>query len=396
VLLGVAAMVWVAAGTLNVGCVFDLGEVVPAAAGGSNANGGSGGAGQGGAGGAGGNTPVAMRSRVTLDGSLLDETLVDFPIALALEPNQVDATTAGVDGSGLRFYDDTGRLIPHEIERWVPGGTSHVWVRVPTVLLGAETVLWARSGEEGVPALPTSDVWTAYEGVFHFADSLPMGPVRDASPNAREGTPIGLDAANVTEALIGPGYLFDGVDMAPSPHILLGDVDAFRVPADGALTVELWFKRSSPTAELGFLAGMEECCLGWGINLLPVPLQMRNLVGTGDCCSGATAYTYAQYPLGSDDDTAWHYNVAVFDRENGVATAYLDGVEASTDTIVASTLANQGPLRLGANFAGDDGFDGLMDEVRLRASTLTPAWITFTYATTLGTVVTVGQPEPIP
>ena len=38
------------------------------------------------------------------------------------------------NGADLRFVDaDDSTLLDHEIESWNPGGTSYVWVRVPTI-----------------------------------------------------------------------------------------------------------------------------------------------------------------------------------------------------------------------------------------------------------------------
>lgn len=380
-------------------CVFELGDVVEPAAGGAGgeAPGGGGGAGaQGGQGGEG--ISMARRTRIELDTTALGAALADFPLLVQLTNSHVDYALAGTDGAAVRFYAEDGTtLLAHEIERWVVDATSHVWVRLPTVAPGGNVVLWMHVGESSPPApLAPTSVWNAYESVYHFADPIPGPLVRDATANGRHGTPVGMDVTHVAESLFGAGYLFDGNDAA-SPHVDLGSDAAFRVPPGGVLTAEVWFRRSSASGDLGYVLGMEGCCLGWGMTVLGPPLQFRSVLGVDNCCTNADSYSYAQYNMpGGDGDVAWHHSVSVMDRGSDQHVSYLDGIERETQPVVSTAHDGQGALKLGANFSGLNGFDGYIDEFRLSTRAVPPAWIELEYETMTGSGVTIGSPEPLP
>lgn len=377
-------------------CVFELGEVVDPAAGGAGGEA-LGGGGAGADGGAGGTTSTAQRTRIELDTSAVGAELTDFPLLVQLTASHLDHALAA-DGAALRFYAEDGTtLLAHEIERWVADATSHVWVRLPTVTPGADVVLWLHVGEPNPPAaLAPTSVWTAYEAVYHFADPIPGPLVRDATANGRHGTPVGMDATHVAETLFASGYVFDGTD-GTSPHVDLGSDAAFHVPPGGVLTAEVWFRRSSPGGDLGYLLGMEGCCLGWGMAVLGPPLQFRSLLGVDNCCTNTGSYSYAQYNIpGGDGDVVWHHSVSVLDRGSDLHLGYLDGVVRDTQPVVSTALDGQGALKIGANFAGEDGFDGYLDELRLSSRVVPAAWIELQYETMTGFRVTIGSPEPLP
>ena len=74
------------------------------------------------------------RVPLTLNGSTLGSSLEQIPVLVVLNPSRVDYRSGAADGRDLRFVaDDHATILPHEIERWVSGGTSYLWVRVPSV-----------------------------------------------------------------------------------------------------------------------------------------------------------------------------------------------------------------------------------------------------------------------
>ena len=378
-------------------CVFELGDVVE-----SSATTGAGGEGAGApaatTSSAGGSMVTASRTRIDVDTALLTGSHEDFPLLVELEPNNIDYTLAGADGSGIRFYAEDGTtLLAHEVERWVQGDKSHVWVLLPTVAAGSDAVVWMHVGEPSPPgALDPTEVWKAYDAVYHLAE-VPPATAFDSTAGARHGNTTSMSAANATESRFGPGFVFDGTDGA-SPNVLLGSDDVFKPAPGGAMTAEVWLRREPQTDNVGgYLLGMEACCLGWGMAFVPTPLQFRGLLGIGDCCAATGDYHYAQYNMpGGDTDDVWHYAVLVMDRANGVTTSYLDGTPMSTVTHAPNGLPVSGELRLGSNFAGVNGFDGWLDEFRISHRALTADWVAFAHATMTGGATMVGTPEPLP
>lgn len=374
-------------------CVFELGAVVEPALGGAGGAGGDVGAAGGDAGGA----NAVQRTRIDVSTAALTGSHVDFPLLVEIASPHIDYALAGAAGDNVRFYAEDGTtLLAHEIEQWVVGARSYVWVRLPVAEAGSDAVVWMQVGDRNPPepASPQS-VWSSYAAVYHLGDAVP-GPVRDATARALHGTPVMMTQTNVTEARFASGLTLAGVS-GPSPHVDLGDDDVLRVPPGGVLTAELWFRRGALT-NYGYMLSMEGCCAGWGMTWVPSPLQFRSLVGVTDCCNGGSgAYTYAQFTFpGGDDDVAWHHVVAVMDRVAGASTVYLDGNLESTEVIDPSSIVNQGRLSLGASFAGDDGFDGTLDEVRFSTRVVPADWVAFQYATMAGAAVTIGTPEALP
>ena len=76
----------------------------------------------------------------------------EFPLLIELTPDRVNYQAAGTDGAQVRFYAEDGTtLLSHEIERWVADGSSHVWVKLPVVEVGATQVLWMHVAEPAAP-----------------------------------------------------------------------------------------------------------------------------------------------------------------------------------------------------------------------------------------------------
>jgi hypothetical protein len=339
-----------------------------------------------------------------VDGDSLSDVLTDFPMLVELTPERVSYGAAGTDGSRVRFYGaDESTLLAHEIERWVPGGTSHVWVKIPSLNSSVTTTLWMHAGASSPPAAPDPrDVWTAYTAVYHLADPLSDASpvVRDATHGGRDGVATGMTTAHEAEALFGPAYRFDGLAV-DCPHVDLGGDDAFKVAPGQVKTVEAWFQRESTTSA-GTPFSNEACCLGWAtaFQISATLNRIRTQMGIGCCClsacgGSAADYQYLYTPF-SGSDLDWHHLAVVLDRQNDELRVFLDGAIASTGAMTPSTSDNWGDFKVGAQHAGHSGFGGILDEVRVTSAAASAAWLDMQHATTRGQRVTYGTPEPIP
>ena len=156
------------------------GSTAGASLAGSGAATGGAGAGSGGAGTAGSGdsgwwqADFAHRLRIEVDNSSGTEALEALPILVELDAEKFSYAEAASDGHDLRFVDASGTLLNHEIEAWVPGGASIVWVRLPALPgpgSAAFFVYWGNPQAEVLPAAHAQAVWSAdYVGVWHFAD----------------------------------------------------------------------------------------------------------------------------------------------------------------------------------------------------------------------------------
>lgn len=360
-------------------CVFELGEVVDASAGGGGAGGAVNTGGQGGT-----VEPMRQRTRIEIDASALVTSHDDFPVLVVVDATSIDYAQAGTNGAGVRFYAEDGTtLLAHEIEQWSVGGASTLWVKLPTVTAGVNAI-WMVVGDVDAPTpLPTEDTWSAYVAVYHLGDTA------DSSATGLDGTGVSLSNA-VVPGRFGDAHRFEAVSGA-TPHIDLGDDTLFHVPPGGVRTAEIWFQRSSPFDNAGFMMGLEGCCVGWGFQWLGADL-LRAQVGATTCCPGTGNYSYAQPPF-QDPNFDWYHAVMVMDRGAGTNTLYIDGVVADSQPIPDDGSSMQGALHIGSNFEGTNGFDGTLDEMRISTRGLPADWIVLQHAVMTGAVVSVMEPE---
>ncbi|MEM7396368.1 MAG: DUF2341 domain-containing protein, partial [Verrucomicrobiota bacterium] len=131
------------------------------------------------------------------------ETLNDFPLLVELSPAIPGFSYndfASLSGADLRFVSGSGQTLFHEIESWDTNGTSHVWVRLSSLVDGS-TCLWAYWGNPGAvpaPGYTTNGLaWPGdHIGVWHLADTN----ATDSTGNGWDGTGFGhVDAPGIID-----------------------------------------------------------------------------------------------------------------------------------------------------------------------------------------------------
>ncbi len=381
-------------------CFFELGELVEPGVGGAGGDGGSTVMSSSSVGG-GGSLPVDW-----WDGRFTRRHRIDFldvttpvsdariPVVLPMDFAYGDAL---VDGSDLRFIDDDGTtLLSYEIERFDAVAGSIIWLRVPEVTPGDH--VWLYYGRPD--ALAQSDpaaVWAGYQGVYHLnQDPSASGPIVDASPNQKDGTPTGFAAGASVEGKTGAA-----IDFGPtaSRGITIDDDAGFSIGAGEDLTVELWMKWD-PARGGGYLLANEGCCIGYSTSMVGQTGIVRQSWRSGSCCAMPQEgdYVYVQRGLpGGDSDTDWHHVVLVFDRSvSQTARYYVDGALWEEGAIDAAPgQGNNGQLRLGADFNGDESFAGILDEFRFAKRIYGVAEIQLNYAASEGNLLSFSPVESL-
>ncbi|MGD8375397.1 MAG: DUF2341 domain-containing protein, partial [Acidobacteriota bacterium] len=175
--------------------------------------------------------PWRVRQRIDLDNSGQGEALIDFPVLVTLSPSNFDYTRAQPGGSDLRFVDaDAVTELPHEIDEWVEGGISRVWVRVPQIDPGpAADFIWLYYGNEGaLEAADAAAVWSdGFAGVWHL-----RGDLQDSGPFGNHGTDNGSSADS---GPLGAARYFGG-----SAWVDVGADASLGITGD--LTLEAWLR----------------------------------------------------------------------------------------------------------------------------------------------------------
>ena len=115
---------------------------------------------------------------VKLTGYRGSSTLENFPVLIKLSKslNGFDYSKCKISNGGdLRFSDAEGNLLDSEVDTWDNGGTSLVWVRVPS--LSKNTTISVYYGCDNPVVVDGSNVWwrSGYVGVWHMNGSgLPL------------------------------------------------------------------------------------------------------------------------------------------------------------------------------------------------------------------------------
>jgi Concanavalin A-like lectin/glucanases superfamily/Domain of unknown function (DUF2341) len=361
------------------GCVFEL---APLSSGTGGAGGETGGGGSG-AGAVGYELPIAYAS------GTFSSDLSDVPVLVALDATRIDYDLAAADGSDLRAFDANGNVLPLEIESWVPGGSSVVWVRLGSLSSGGGSFS-LRFGDPNASAGPGADtLWSDYSALYHFADADPAAQVADALGNHH-----GVGNGPTREpALIGSGLGFDGV----SAWVDVGNAPGWEVGPQEAKTASIWFQRDTVPGEamrsmVTMRARRAVGCQGWQMTVLGDAFANTNIATHMNGCD-ISSFLTSNPGLGDYDDENWHHFVAVFDRINGQLRMYIDAELRAEGTLDTDAAFVSGEAAFGIAEVGDAPFAGLLDEARIRNEAVDQAWLDASLtigrdqALTFGTIV---------
>lgn len=169
------------------------------------------------------------------------ERLAGFPALLTVSPSTCagfDYAQCAPDGSDLRFADEQGAILPHEIDTWNTNGTSLVWVRLP-VLTPEGASAWMGWGRTSRPLPPTPaacETWRDYAAVWHFGEA--SGTAHDSGPYGFDAVPVGETAADS----VGTNVITLGVSryIPAGCHFEAGSWD--KVAIGSALSASGWFR----------------------------------------------------------------------------------------------------------------------------------------------------------
>jgi len=291
-------------------------------------------------------------------------------------------------GRDVRFFDGDGKSVPFEIDTWNDGGESKIWVRVAEFSSASRlTMCWGGAAPkiDSYVKNVAAAVWTHYVGVWHFNDFGNSGT--NVLPLAEKLSPV----RSADNTLLGANYDFaktNGLWVAnPVASNLLSDVSKF--------TVSLWAKPRSTSGVARIVGNKPKDGGSWaGFDVFWNSNSEINMRGTRN----VSKITYAQQ---REQDRWYHlgfrYNGAsggIF--VDGISKTKSGNIEAVTDQNRKMGIGNTGWADGYAQLSGD-GFDGMIDEVRVFDGVPTDEWLGNEYAAvndpqfqSFGTVETVG------
>jgi hypothetical protein len=283
-------------------------------------------AGMGGSGGAGGaEMPAAWwdpawahRTRITFQNAD-GKALAGFPLMIRLDALRFP-DLASSTGADLRFIDDDGQtILPHEIDRWQPGGDSFVWVKVPTIDGTNTDHLWLYYGNKAVADVQNAAaVWNGFLGVYHLSPTLGTPTQFVDSAGANPGIWHNYDAGE-----IGPGQIGEAIGLDGAKFVDIGDNGIVTANIDQARTVEAWVNTAqvqdqAVVHEEGELRGV-----GFGVKR---EWEVRRGLHDGrDCLPCVVLDTTAYSVTATASVGTWHYLTLVIDRPGLEMQLFVDG-----------------------------------------------------------------------
>ena len=309
--------------------------------------------------------------------------LTDFPVLVRLSSslNGFDYSKCQLDkGGDLRFSDDDGNLIPSEVDTWNPGGTSLVWVKVPS--LTRSTVIHAHYGCATPDAMNPQDVWDEnYVGVWHLGESgLPLKESSGVSTSFSRVTgdfQSNPSAHFAAPAVIGGGFKLNGgaancaVFAADDP-----DLTGFQ-----NLTMEFWVRQNATFSYSMSLLGKagtgssDYSCRSY----VAANTQNLEMLFSYNGTSGTLTYNWTFPALNT-----WYYYAFAYDHATHTRHIRRDGSAIgsyTTQTFGGPIFDSNAEFSLGGAISGTTPFKGQIDELRLSKIARSESWLKATYDT---------------
>lgn len=310
-------------------------------------------------------TPEGPRRRpLTLAAS---DGLGGAPLLLTLDPSRIEYEDTMPNGADVSVTTADGTPLPIEIERWVPGGLSHVWVGLPAEPPATLYLVYATGSEAPIA---DGSVWDErFAAVWHFADDAGSSSLSDSTGQGYVASPPG--AWQVDDGLAGTAATTDGtpivVDMPPT----LAD----------AMTIEGWIRRDAndPTARRDLVRRPNTYALRVEGQMEASP-RLRVWRSGGSVDAGPSQ----SLPTGG-----WAYLAATY--EDGDVRVYIDGELAAAESFDPGTIAvTDTPFEIG------DGLVADLDEIRVSTSARSAEWFAAQYRSMTDDALVFGDPEPLP
>jgi len=319
----------------------------------------------------------AMRIGIDTSASGVDlgQAVSDFPLLVRLRSTNFAFAEARADGADLRFVDEAGRSLGHEIELWSQReARGDVWVSVPRIEPGRRdnvvVMYWGNSTAAPVSSGPAVfghlalalHMGDATDGIVsHLLDSSGQGNTATVEKQAT----IGMRP----EGIAGVGMLLDGKGGYLST--------ANQLTSPPTFAVSLWLKtpRTSRAGIAGFLGRQSASDVRFD-RALWMDESGRLSFGVQRASNLVTVASLTGY---SDD--AWHHVVA---RSSGSGQyLFVDGESIADDPTRSGANSFSGSWCFGEDptDAPDGHFAGTVDEIQVFGSEPSDAWIKLAYAT---------------
>ncbi|TDE29540.1 DUF2341 domain-containing protein [Nonomuraea mesophila] len=317
-----------------------------------------------------------------------NDTASDFtgtPVQLRI-PSAPD-----VERDELSFFAADGAPLPFEVETWQPGGTSAVWVRMPSLPARSARQVWAYFGG-GAPGNDPTVVWgEAYSLVEHFGGDTASGERRTDSTGRHAGLVVG-DGLTTALSERGTGQTRFARSRLQYPGDVGGGYDRITISGVYALTEE-------DLAALGSAAPVVAKESATGDGRLTFWQGIRPEEGQVGTRLAGNSWEFG------DADLSHRFGFAADGKPHLVTQTYdgmtysvfVDGREVHSQMVeYRSTFSDPAVQTTVGDYHTNDGslrspFRGVVDEVQIAGVAFTPAFEAFRYANLFGDAVSFGE-----
>ena len=301
----------------------------------------------------------------------------------------------------MMFTDAAGKAIPSEITTWNEGGTSLVWVSVPSLTKGTSIRMYYGNGAN--PAGVNLAKWPVYSGVWHLEEE--SGKALDSSANSFHAIPMQNarsreeDLSAVADGAVGSARVNQAgttyYDVGTSDESIFATARRNYLSAssvvDHGLSARLsfsgWFRTAGGTEWSETLVAkiVPDYDYGWEISRkasqgeMDVKLKIKIADGSGEF----------DIP---DMRNEWVHILVSIDQEEtdddekpykSVASVYANGEFVGSASGSKLIRENDYPLTFGHIDTLTEGYAyyGQYDELRLKRGASSPAWAKAEYLT---------------
>ena len=190
---------------------------------------------------------------ITLDTTASGANVLDdvrqYPLAVLLDKSRFNFDRARADGADIRFFDSTGKALPHAIEVWdQASGSAAVWVLLDLVKGNSkDQSIVMKWGHPSAPDISDSKAvfkrQDGFVGVWHLDEDGNTGPegYKDASDHQAHGTGVGMIPGSRVNARVGKGVHLDNPQGQETARwIRVGGEKAAQFNPGPPITISVW------------------------------------------------------------------------------------------------------------------------------------------------------------
>lgn len=318
-------------------------------------------------------------SRRAVDVNAPLESLVDFPLLVALTPSDL----VGVEptGADLRFVDSTGTSLAYEIDT-IDSTGAQIWVQVPSLPLGEPTRLMMYWGPETVVPPSESSVWDeGYRAVWHLNEG-PGEEVRDSSGNNNVGSHVeGITMSQLSAGVVGTGIDFENSEAwIDVPHSASLDITGDTLTLSGWALFQV-----DQNDDGGIIVKTDDTDYHYQLGIQEE--ELANFRVYSEKQSYLTGFSPLQL-------NRWYYVVGVYD--GATSAIYLNGQLDRSFPHTGAIQSSTAPLLIGRrNLPDERFFNGKLDELRVSDVVRSAAWIQAEFLNVTGELVVLGEVESL-